>query len=164
MHCKSEFNRFKSKVIFYVKKISHLKQNKQKQIQNIIFEVINSLCFFVILIYFLVFVCLCACSLLVDYSTSSKFSRIAQKLGISEPPKRPTSGYIRFQQENLPTLKQSSQSPQELIALVAAKWRHLSTEEKEKYNKQFHTEIVSEYKMFMFLKLVNFLSHFFILS
>lgn len=81
-------------------------------------------------------------SLVADYSSSSKFVRIAQKLGIPEPPKRPTMGYIRFQQENLASLKQSTKSQQELVSLAAAKWRHLSAEEKEKYNKQFNAEMV----------------------
>lgn len=94
---------------------------------------------------FLVSLCLCAYSLLVDYSTSSKFSRIVQKLGIAEPPKRPRTGYIRFHQENLPTLKQSTQSQRELVALAAAKWRQLNAEEKETYNKQFKAEMVRKY-------------------
>lgn len=54
-------------------------------------------------------------------------------------------GYIRFQQENLTTLKQSAKSQQELFSLVAAKWRHLSPQEKEQYNKQFNAEMVTEY-------------------
>lgn len=80
--------------------------------------------------------------MLADYSTSSKFGRIVQKLGIPEPPKRPPIGYIRFQKENLATLKQSAKSQTELFSLIAAKWQQLGAEEKGKYNKQFNAEMV----------------------
>lgn len=102
-------------------------------------------CVYLTLIFFIICLYEFEYSLLVDYSTTSKLNRIAQKLGIPEPPKRPVIGYIRFQLENSTALKQSAKSQKELFSLVAAKWRHLSPQEKEKYNEQFKTEMVTEY-------------------
>lgn len=51
-------------------------------------------------------------------------------------------GYVRFQMENMAELKQKAKSQQDLVTLVAAKWRNLSPEEKEKYNTQFQAEMV----------------------
>lgn len=127
--CKSEFNRSKSKVIVHPNAKTKQKQSAEWFLWG----------------YKILFVFYCSlCSFLATYSTSSKFGRIVQKLGIPEPPKRPLNGFIRFQQENKTALKQSAKSQQDLFALVATKWRSLSAEQKEKYSKPFNTEIVSE--------------------
>lgn len=99
-------------------------------------------------------------SLLANYSTPSKFSRAAQRLGISEPPKRPANGFVRFQQENQAELKQSAQSQKDLFVLIGTKWRNLSAEQKEKYNKPFNTEIVSG--QFVVVVVVLFFEHFYL--
>lgn len=84
-------------------------------------------------------------SLLVNYSTPSKFSQIAQKLGIPEPPKKPVNGFLRFKQENK-ALQQAGQSQRDFFAFIGSKWRSLSAEQKNEYNKEWETEIVSKHK------------------
>lgn len=72
----------------------------------------------------------------------SKFNKIAQKLGIPGPPKKPTTGFIRFQQENRNTFQTTSKSQSELSLLAATQWKQLSDEQKEKYNREYKKEYV----------------------
>lgn len=74
----------------------------------------------------------------------STFNRIAHKLGIPEPPKRPAIGYVRFQQENRDSLQQKVKSQNDFFSLVGAQWKQLSQDQKEKYNNEFEKEFVSE--------------------
>lgn len=76
----------------------------------------------------------------------SKTTKILEKLGISAvPPKPPKNGYLRFAEENRDSLKASTKSQTELFSLLATRWKQLSDEQKEKYNKEYKKE-QSEYR------------------
>lgn len=77
------------------------------------------------------------------YSTVSKFNRIVQKLGIPEPPKKPVTGFIRFQKENLASIQRNAKSQPEVFAVAGEQWRQLSDDQKEKYNQVYKKEFVS---------------------
>lgn len=74
---------------------------------------------------------------------ASKFNRIVQKLGIPEPPKRPATALIRFQKENIDSLRATAKSQNDLFSLIGAQWRQLSEDQKEKYKSQYKKEFVS---------------------
>lgn len=75
-------------------------------------------------------------------SNMSKFNKIANKLGIPGPPKKPSTGYFRFSQE---VRKAPGKSLIENTALVASQWKKLSDEQKEKYNREFKKEYVRHF-------------------
>lgn len=81
-------------------------------------------------------------NLTLCYSTS-KFTRIVQKLGIPEPPKKPVTGFIRFQQEIQTSLRQDGKSHTQTFSVAGEKWRQMSEEQKAKYNKEYKREFVS---------------------
>lgn len=64
-------------------------------------------------------------------------------LNIPEPPKRPTSPYIRFLKEHrLTVIKQNPNlSSVEVIKQCAEAWRNVSPEKKQDYSKEFHLEL-----------------------
>lgn len=72
----------------------------------------------------------------------SKFNKIVNKLGIPEPPKKPSTGYIRFSQEVRNSLNAPGKSLIENTALIALQWKKLSDEQKGKYNREFKKEHV----------------------
>lgn len=84
------------------------------------------------------------CFTTTNVAFDSRANVISRNLGLPERPKKPLTGYLRYLVEQQPAVRQSVKSPREVPIVIAAQWKKLDENQKQKYNQAFLNERVCD--------------------